>query len=135
MHEAEWSKLPSDRTLVDVVPNDLAIYMLSDWEDHQPKKKAMLSKSDALSASVVPNGLAEYFLCDFEAHEKDWEIPESRTSIDQVTEALADFMGSEWEAQHEEEKKSSTPLKIGDLSKKSSSFPSTTMIRLKALQL
>ena len=56
-------------------------------------------------------------LADFEAHGSDWEIPESRTSIDQVTEGLADYMVSEWEARHKEEKKSPTPLKVGDLPK------------------
>ena len=45
-------------------------------------------------------------------------------SIDQVTEGLANFMVSEWGARHEEEEKSPSPSKLGDLSK--SSLPKHT---------
>lgn len=108
-HEADWSKLPSDRTSIDVVPDGLANYMVSDWENRQPKKETFVSKTNALSESCVPRDLAEYLLADFEAHEKDWELEESRTSVDQVTPGLANYMVSEWEATHEEEKKAHTP--------------------------
>ena len=108
---------------------------------YQPKKEASLSKSDKLSESSVPKGLAEYFLTDFQGHEKDWELPESRKSIDQVTEGLADYMVSEWDACHEEEKKSPTPSKISDLSESSlpkhiaayTSFLNMSMTRLQGL--
>ena len=114
-HEAEWSKLPSDRTSIDVVPDDLANYMVTDWESHQPKKETFISKSNALSEASVPKDLAEYLLSDFEAHEKAWEVKEPRTSSGHVTNGLANYMVSEWEAAHEARKKS--PTRVDDLSK------------------
>jgi nitronate monooxygenase len=113
-HEADWSKLPSDRTSIDVVPSDLAAYMVSDWESHQPKAEAALSKSSVLSESSLPKGLAEYLLSDFEAHEKDWDLEDPRASANQLPNGLANYMVTEWEARHEFEKKAP---KIDDLSK------------------
>ena len=118
LHEAAWSKLPSDRTSIDVVPDDLAAYMVSDWEEHQPKKEPSLSKSSSLSEKSLPADLAQYILSDFEAHEKDWELPNERTSVDQVTDGLANYMVSEWEARHEQMKKSPT-TELGDLAENS----------------
>ena len=61
VHKAEWSKLLSDQTSIDVMPKDLATYMLSDWDDLQPKKEASLSKSCTLSDSSMPKGLQSTF--------------------------------------------------------------------------